>query len=135
MSVSRQVEIVHNSLDGWSQRDMDRMVQGWSEDLVWDMRHYRPGWEGRDEFAGVDEFILFLGEWLAAWRTQELWAEEIHERGERVLAICNRHGIVRATGTEVDRRWAMLWTFRDGVAVRIAAYSDCAEALGDFIAG
>ena len=133
--MSRQVDIVRNSLAGWSERDMDRMVAGWAEDAVWDMRHYRPRWEGPDEFAGVDAFLLFLGKWMATWRSQELWAEEIEERGDRVLAICNRHGIVRASGTQVDRRWAMLWTFRDGVAVRIEAYSDCSEARTAFAAG
>ena len=130
--MSKQVDIVRNSLAGWSERDMDRMVEGWAEDAVWDMRHYRPRWDGPDEFAGVDAFLLFLGEWMATWRSQELWAEEIEERGDHVLAICNRHGIVRASGTEVDRRWAMLWTFRDGVAVRIEAYSDCDEARAAF---
>ena len=132
--MSRQVDIVRESLAGWSERDMDRMVANWAEDAVWSMRHYRPRWEGPEEFRGLDEFILFLGEWMATWRSQELWAEEIEERGDRVLAICNRHGIVRASGTQVDRRWAMLWTFRDGVAVRIDAYSDCNEARRDFAA-
>ena len=130
--MSRQVDIVRNSLAGWSDRDMDRMVESWAEDAVWSMRHYRPAWDGPEEFNGVDEFILFLGEWMATWRSQELWAEEIEERGDRVLAICNRHGVVRASGTQVDRRWAMLWPFRDGVAVRIEAYSDCDEARAAF---
>ena len=130
--MSRQLDIVVESLVAWSERDMDRMVRDWSEDLVWDMRHYSPRWKGYDEFSGVDEFLLFLGEWMSTWRSQELWADELHERGNRVLAICSRHGIVRASGTEVDRSWAMLWTFEDGRAVRIAAYSDCAEARADF---
>jgi ketosteroid isomerase-like protein len=132
--VSAQLEIVRNSLAGWSERDMDRMVESWAEDAVWDMRHYRPRWDGPEEFKGVDEFMLFLGEWMASWRSQELWAEELVERGDRVLAICNRHGVVRASGTEVERRWAMLWTFRDGLAVRIEAYSDCEEARAAFSA-
>jgi ketosteroid isomerase-like protein len=132
--VSAQVDIVRQSLAAWSAKDMDRMVEDWSDDLVWDMRHYRPRWKGPDEFAGVDEFMLFLGEWMATWRSQELWAEEIEERGDRVLAVCNRHGVVRSTGTEVERRWAMLWTFRDGRAVRVSAYSDPAEARAAFAA-
>jgi ketosteroid isomerase-like protein len=51
-----------------------------------------------------------------------------------VLAICNRHGVVRSTGTEVERRWAMLWTFRDGIAVRVDAFSDADEARAAFSA-
>ena len=132
--MSKQVDIVRNSLAGWSERDMDRMVEHWAPDIVWDMRSYHPNTEGQEVIEGADEFILFLGGWLASWRSQQLWAEEIEERGDRVLAICNRHGVVRASGTQVDRRWAMLWTFRDGVAVRVEAYSDCSEARRAFAA-
>jgi ketosteroid isomerase-like protein len=130
--VSRQVDIVRDSLAGWSERDMDRMVEDWAPDIVWDMSRYEPNTPGQEVVEGADDFILFLGQWMATWRNMELWAEEIDERGDRVLAICNRHGVVRATGTAVDHRWAMLWTFRDGVAVRVEAYTDCEEARAAF---
>ena len=132
--MSAPAEIVRDSLAGWAARDMDRMVADWAPDIVWDMRRYAPNMPGREVVEGPDEFILFLGEWLAGWRSQELWAEEITERGDRVLAICNRHGVVRSTGTEVERPWAMLWTIRDGRAVRVTAYSDCEEARAAFTA-
>jgi ketosteroid isomerase-like protein len=133
--VSAQLDIVRNSLAGWSERDMDRMVEHWDPDIVWDMSRYHPNEPGREVVKGADDFILFLGGWLASWRSQELWAEEIAERGERVLAVCNRHGVVRSTGTAVERRWAMLWTFREGVAVRVDAFSDADEARAAFRPG
>jgi len=133
--VSAQLDIVRNSLAGWSARDMDRMVTDWDPDIVWDMTRYHPNMPGREVVEGADAFILFLGEWLASWRSQELWAEEVSERDNRVLAICNRHGVVRSTGTEVERHWAMLWTFRDGRAVRVDAFSDVDEARAAFSRG
>ena len=126
--MSAQADVVRSSLAAWAALDMDRMVAAWAPDIVWDMSRYHPNMPGREVVEGADAFILFLGEWLASWRSQELWAEEIEERGERVLAICNRHGVVRSTGTEVERQWAMLWTFRDGIAVRVDAFSDADEA-------
>jgi ketosteroid isomerase-like protein len=132
--VSAPVQIVRDSLAGWAARDMDRMVAEWAPDIVWEMRRYTPNMPGREVVEGPDEFILFLGEWLAGWRSQELWAEEIEERGDRVLAICNRRGVVRATGTGVVHRWAMLWTFREGLAVRVDAFTDLDEARAAFSA-
>ena len=126
--MSAELDIVRASLAAWSALDMDRMVEGWAPDIVWDMTRYHPNMPGREVVEGADAYILFLGEWLANWRSQELWAEEILERGDRVLAICNRHGVVRATGTEVDRRWAQVWTFRDGEVARICNYSEPDEA-------
>jgi len=31
--------IARNSLAGWALLDMDRMVEGWASDVVWDMAH------------------------------------------------------------------------------------------------
>ena len=121
--------IARNSLAGWALLDMDRMVEGWASDVVWDMSCYRPAWPGPREYVGVAAILVFLAEWLAQWETQNLWPEEFVHCGEdRLLVILGRHGVVRASGTAVDRRWAQVWTFRDGEVARITNYSDPDEA-------
>lgn len=132
---SPNVAIARGSLDAWADRDMDRMVRGWAADVVWDMSPYRPAWPGPVEYVGEVEIIDFLAQWLAAWRTQEIWPEELHDRGDRVLVILGRRGQVRASGTEIDRRWAQLWSFRDGEAIRIVNYSDSEAASRAFHEG
>lgn len=77
----------------------------------------------------VAAILAFLADWLAAWETQNLWPEEFVDTDEdHLLVILGRHGVVRATGTEVDARWAQVWTFRAGEVARIANYSDPDEA-------
>jgi len=121
--------IARNSLAGWALLDMDRMVEGWAPDVVWDMSCYRPEWPGPPEYVGIAAILAFLAEWLAQWETQNLWPEEfVHCSDECLLVILGRHGVVRASGTEVDRRWAQIWTFRDGEVARITNYSDPDEA-------
>jgi ketosteroid isomerase-like protein len=132
--MSQQTAIVFNSHEAWGESDMDRMVEGWAEDIVWDMEPYQPAWRGPAEFVGVPAILGFLGEWLGEWRTQDLQLLESEESGEYVLVILNRYGMVRKTGTTVDRRWAQLWTFRDGLAVRIRNHSDPDRARAEFAA-
>lgn len=121
--------IARNSLAGWALLDMDRMVEGWAGDVVWDMSHYRPAWPGPSEHVGAAAILAFLAQWLAAWETQTLWPEEfVDPGGDDLLVILGRRGVVRATGNEVDRRWAQLWSFRGGEVARIANYSDPEEA-------
>jgi ketosteroid isomerase-like protein len=127
--------IARNSLAGWALLDMDRMVEGWAAGVVWDMSPYRPAWPGPAEYVGVPAILVFLAEWLARWETQSLWPEEFVEGQDCLVVILGRHGVVRATGTEVDRRWAQLWTFRDGEVTRIANYSDPDEARAALAAG
>ena len=130
--MSAQQAIVFNSLEAWGEADMDRMVEGWAEDVVWDMSPYKPAWRGPSEFVGIGAILAFLGEWLGEWRTQELWAEESEEAGRFVLVILNRYGMVRASGTTVERKWAQLWEFRGGIAVRIINHSDPEVARAAF---
>ena len=130
--MSAHTAIVFNSHEAWGERDMDRMVEGWAEDIVWDMTPYQPAWRGPAEFVGVTAILEFLGEWLGEWRTQDLWPEESEESGDHVLVILNRYGMVRRSGTTVDRRWAQIWVFRDGEAVRIINHSDPGEARAAF---
>jgi ketosteroid isomerase-like protein len=130
--MSQQTAIVFNSHEAWGELDMDRMVEGWAPDIVWDMRPYQPAWRGPAEFVGIPAILDFLGEWLGEWRTQDLWPVESEESGDYVLVILNRYGMVRATGTTVDRQWAQVWTFRDGAAIRIVNHSDPEQARAEF---
>ncbi len=53
--------------------------------------------------------------------------------GDHVIAIGTFHGRSKQTGKELNAPTAVVWTFRDGKAVRYQAYHDAAkwaEALG-----
>ena len=59
--------------------------------------------------------------------------EEFIDAGESVVAIVNQRGRAKATGIPVDMRFAQVWTFRDGQAIRMQMYAspdDALEAVG-----
>ena len=68
-------------------------------------------------------------------RYQEAWAEtvdelqEILEVGDQVISVVTSGGRGRASGVEVERTHAGLWSFRDGLVTRVAWYSTREAAL------
>ena len=56
-------------------------------------------------------------------------AEEIVDAGDRVVVMVHHSGRGRTSGIEVDQRYAMVWTVRDGRVMRMDLYPTRAEAL------
>lgn len=98
--------------------------------FVWDMSHFR-GWPEQQVYEGVDGAERFLEEWTGAWDDWELELDELHDAGEKVVAMLRQRGRSKATGMPVDMSLAQVWTLRDGKQTRMDMYSDRAEALED----
>ncbi len=96
-------------------------------DLVWDVSNL--GWPDQQIYTGCDGAEQFNAEWAAAWDDWELEAQEYVDAGERVVVILNQRGRSKATGIPVDMRFAQVWTFRDGQAIRMQMYASVDEAL------
>jgi ketosteroid isomerase-like protein len=78
--------------------------------------------------AGIRGFFHDIAE---SWQSLQFVPEEIQERGDRVLAIVNQRLRGRGSGIEVEGKLGFVLELRDGVAVRITAYREVAEALAD----
>ena len=97
-------------------------------DFVWDMSHYS-GWPEEQTYDGVDGARTFLRRWSESWDDWELEVESLHEAGDQVLAIMHQSGRSKEAGLPVAMTFAMLWTVRDGMQLRMEMYSDAAEAM------
>jgi ketosteroid isomerase-like protein len=76
-----------------------------------------------------DGFIATMREWLSTWeRPFRIEAEELIQKGDRILALIHWRGRGKGSGVEVDDRGAHLWTFREGQVVRYDTYRDRDEA-------
>jgi ketosteroid isomerase-like protein len=74
-------------------------------------------------------FIATMREWLSTWeRPFRIEAEELIQKGDRILALIHWRGRGKGSGVEVDDRGAHLWTFRDGQVVRYDTYRDRDDA-------
>jgi ketosteroid isomerase-like protein len=117
------VEIIRRGYEYWRATGEIRA----HADLVWDVSNL--GWPDRQIYPGAEGADQFLAEWADAWDDWELEVEDYFDAGERVVAIVNQRGRSKATGVPVDMRFAQVWTFRDGQAIRMQMYASVDEAL------
>jgi ketosteroid isomerase-like protein len=97
-------------------------------EFVWDMSTFRD-WPERQTYEGIAGAREFLADWVGAWEDWELEVEELHDAGDRVVAVARQRGTSKATGLPVDMHFAQVWTIRDGRQTRMEMYADPDEAL------
>ena len=97
-------------------------------DFVWDMSTFA-GWPERQTYPGVEGARQFIADWDEAWETWEVEVEDHIDAGERVVTIVRQRGRAKATGVAVEMRFGQVWTFRNGLRVRMQMYASPEEAL------
>jgi uncharacterized protein len=73
---------------------------------------------------GRDEVARFLREFLEPWERFEQTVEDVVVEGERIGLSIHLTAVGRASGVELDTRYAHVWTMRDGLGIRVDAYRD-----------
>jgi len=84
---------------------------------------------GGDIFRGHAGLRSLFREWHEAWGQIEYDYEELIDVGEQVISVVTRHARGRASGVEVERPFALLWTLRDDRVIRVVWFLDRADAL------
>ena len=64
-----------------------------------------------------------------AWDDWELEVQELHDAGDRVVAVLRQRGRSKTSGMQVEMAFAQVWTLRDGLQSRMEMYSDPTEGL------
>jgi ketosteroid isomerase-like protein len=125
-----------------SRENVEIVRRGWEhflatgellEDIIapafaWDMSRFR-GWPEKRLYEGIDGTNAFLQDWTQPFDDWEIEVEAFHDVGERVLTICRQRGRSKTTNLPVDMLFAMVWTIRDGLEVRMEMYAEPVEAL------
>jgi uncharacterized protein len=84
-------------------------------------------------YRGRETIRRFLSSFMESWEVFGQDIEDVVEAGDRVGLFIHLKARGRESGISVDRRYAHVWTVRDGRGVRVEAYDDPAaarEALG-----
>lgn len=97
-------------------------------EFAWDMTHFH-GWPEQQVYEGVHGAERFLSDWLSAWDDWELRMEELHDAGERIVAVVHQRGRSKSSGIVIDMSFAQVWTVVGGKQTRMEMYSDVGEAL------
>jgi ketosteroid isomerase-like protein len=99
-----------------------------TDDFAWDMSNFS-GWMEQPVYDGVPGMQAFLADWTAAWDDWRLDLQELHDAGDKVVAVLLQRGRSKLTGMPLEMTFAQVWTFRDGLRARMEMYSDVAEAM------
>ena len=90
-----------------------------------------PGIDAPDQhmrYVGREGWSEFIAGAIEAWESVTIEPKEIIETGDRILSI-DRWVFRGRDGIEIDRELPTIFTFRNGLIVRIDGFIDKAEAL------
>lgn len=73
---------------------------------------------------GRDDVARFLREFLESWERFDQTVEDVLVHGDRIGLTIHLTAVGRASGVELDTRYAHVWTMRDGLGARVDAYRD-----------
>jgi ketosteroid isomerase-like protein len=73
--------------------------------------------------------LRWLEEWGAAWAEWSIEPEEFLDADDQVVLVFRMHATGRGSGVELERRDAIVYTFRAGKIVRLDYYNKREQAL------
>jgi ketosteroid isomerase-like protein len=103
-------------------------LEGALADLPQDFEWLVPGFPGSQAARGPEETLDFFRDWIAQWDDLRVdW--ELEQGGpDTVLALVDMRGRGRASGVPVELHFAQIWSFREGVPVRMEFFNDAEDA-------
>jgi ketosteroid isomerase-like protein len=104
------------------------LVELWDPRIEWDVStHPLPDLAGI--YRGIEPVRRWWRQWLGAWKAVQV-EYELVEAGDRVLGLFEQRMRGRFTGIQVGSgKYAMVFTFRDGLIVHAKFYARQSEAL------
>ena len=103
-------------------------VELWDPEIEWDAStHPLPDLAG--VYRGKESTLRWWRVWLEAWKTVRV-DYELRDAGDRVVGLFHQQMRGNYTGIDVaSGRYAMVFTFRDGLIVHARFYGRPSEAL------
>lgn len=113
---------------GWEATLAGAWVELWDPRIEWDAAtHPLPDLAG--VYHGIKPTLRWWREWLAAWEAVEV-EYELVDAGDRVVGLFQQRMRGHHTGIDVaSGKYAMVFTFRDGLIVHAKFYRRQSEAL------
>ena len=121
------VELVRRLNDVYNKRGFAENSEVLDPEFVWDMSRMEVLESA--SYTGDEGLRSFFESWAEGFASDQVEAEEIVDAGDRVVVMVHHSGRGMTSGIEVDQRYAMVWTVRDGRAMRMDMYPARAEAL------
>jgi ketosteroid isomerase-like protein len=118
------VELTRHVYDAANSGDFDAMTSFFAPDAVWVTD------EGIGTFEGVAAIRRFVEDWQGSYEGYEAEVEEVLDLGEEVtFAVSVQKGRLAGSSRDVLKiRFAAVYTWSEGMIVRMTSYSDIDKA-------
>ena len=116
-----QLELLY--MRAWREHDLEGALADLPQDFEWVV----PGFPGTQAARGPEGTLAFFRDWVDQW--EDLRVDWEFEQGspDAILALVDMRGRGRASGVPVELHFAQVWSFRDGVPVRMVFYTDAED--------
>ena len=121
------VEIVRTLTDAFAQGDYEGALKGLDPEI--EMVGPSDVTAGGAVTRGHEEISQTFGTFLGAWADYRYEVRNVVDCGDKVLVEAWQSGRGRKSGVEVSESVFVVWTLREGKAVRFQMTRDRAEAL------
>jgi uncharacterized protein len=118
-------ETVRRSYEALNEGDVDGALAALDEGAEW---HEISTLPDAGVYEGRETIRRFLSHFMESWEEFGQEIEDVVEADERVGLFIHLKARGRESGIAVDRRYAHVWTVREGRGVRVDAYDDPAVA-------
>jgi ketosteroid isomerase-like protein len=122
------LKLVESAFAAWNRGDLDAFADHAAEDVAWVEVSGRPEGPATARL-GRERMREALGSLFDAFESYHLDLRELHDLGDRVVAIVRERARGRASGVEVESLWGYLITMEAGEMARIEAHRDADAAL------
>jgi ketosteroid isomerase-like protein len=121
------VELVRRLFEVYNERSFEENADLIDPEIVWDTS--RVELPDGTSYAGRPRLREFVETWQEGFATEHVEARELVDAGDRVVAMVHHRGRGELSGIEISQTFAMVWTLRDGRAVRMDMHGTREEAL------
>jgi len=119
-------DLIRRGYEAWNSGDRTWVLEHLSPDVEWVTPPDDPD-SGR--YHGHDEVIAFWDQWRSAVGQLEFEIRELVEAPPHVLVITKRSGIGIQSGLAVSDEICQVFTFDDGLCIRVQEFYDRAAAM------
>jgi ketosteroid isomerase-like protein len=121
------LEIVRRWFAAGNRGGMDAAAEFWHPDINW--RAMEGALDDVGVFHGPDAMRRYYEQWEETFEDTRTEIEELIDRGDQAVAVVRGIGRMKGSDAEVDIRFAIVISFRDGKICRGREYATREEAL------
>jgi ketosteroid isomerase-like protein len=107
----------------WREHDLEGALADLPQDFEWVV----PGFPGNEATRGSEGTLEFFRDWIDQWEDLRVDWELEQGSPDTILALVDMRGRGRISGVPVELHFAQVWSFREGVPVRMVVHVDREE--------